>query len=182
MRPLARTGTVQHLPSSTLVRADGWYFFAVLIPSGQHSPNDGDPGNLSDDYDTYQNRTFRVTNGEISSYSGTHIQDILKLLVSHEIDVGLQGKGRGCWTAFGYVLARRQSKVIALHDCDVLSYNREYLARLCYPIANPNLGYEFCKGYYSRVTDRLRIGVDAQRLVRRELRVFHRLPKVRRVR
>src|SRR5436853_1110021 len=86
---------------------------------------------------------------------GTHIQDILKLLVSHEIDVGLQGKGRGCWTAFGYVLARRQSKVIALHDCDVLSYSREYLARLCYPIANPNLGYEFCKGYYSRVTDRL---------------------------
>ena len=86
---------------------------------------------------------------------GARIQDILKLLVSHEIDVGLPGKGRGCWTAFGYVLARRQSKVIALHDCDVLSYNREYLARLCYPIANPNLGYEFCKGYYSRVTDRL---------------------------
>jgi len=86
---------------------------------------------------------------------GTRVQDILKLLVSHEIDVGLQGKGRGCWTAFGYVLARRQSTVIALHDCDVLSYDREYLARLCYPIATPNLGYEFCKGYYSRVTDRL---------------------------
>lgn len=86
---------------------------------------------------------------------GARIQGILKLLVSHEIDIGLQGKGRGCWTAFGYVLARQQSAVIALHDCDVLSYNREYLARLCYPIANPNLGYEFCKGYYSRVTDRL---------------------------
>ncbi len=86
---------------------------------------------------------------------GARIQEILKLLVSHEIDIGLQGKGRGCWTAFGYVLARRQSKVIAQHDCDILSYNREYLARLCYPIANPNLGYEFCKGYYARVTDRL---------------------------
>ncbi len=86
---------------------------------------------------------------------GAHIQNILKLLVSHGIDIGLQGKGRGCWMAFGYVLARRQSKVIALHDCDILSYNREYLARLCYPVANPNLGYEFCKGYYSRVTDRL---------------------------
>lgn len=86
---------------------------------------------------------------------GARIQGILKLLVSHEIDIGLQGKGRGCWTAFGYVLARQKSAVIALHDCDVLSYNREYLARLCYPIANPNLGYEFCKGYYSRVTDRL---------------------------
>jgi glucosyl-3-phosphoglycerate synthase len=86
---------------------------------------------------------------------GAHVQDILKRLVSHEIDIGLPGKGRGCWMAFGYVLARQQSKVIALHDCDILSYNREYLARLCYPVANPNLGYEFCKGYYSRVTDRL---------------------------
>lgn len=86
---------------------------------------------------------------------GDRIQEILKLLVSNEIDIGLQGKGRGCWVAFGYVLARRQSKVIALHDCDILSYDREYLARLCYPVASLNLGYEFCKGYYSRVTDRL---------------------------
>jgi glucosyl-3-phosphoglycerate synthase len=29
------------------------------------------------------------------------------------------------------------------------------LARLCYPVTNPNLDYDFCKGYYSRVTDRL---------------------------
>ncbi len=86
---------------------------------------------------------------------GPRIQDILKLLVSQGIDIGPQGKGRGCWIAFGYILARRESKVIALHDCDVSSYSREYLARLCFPIANPNLGYEFCKGYYSRVTDRL---------------------------
>jgi glucosyl-3-phosphoglycerate synthase len=86
---------------------------------------------------------------------GPRVQEILKRLVSHEIDIGLPGKGQSCWIAFGYVLARRQSKVIALHDCDILSYNREYLARLCYPVANPNLGYEFCKGYYSRVTDRL---------------------------
>ena len=76
-------------------------------------------------------------------------------MVDHNLDIGLQGKGRGCWTAFGYVLARNHSQVIALHDCGITSYNREYLARLCYPIANPNLGYEFCKGYYSRVTDRL---------------------------
>lgn len=86
---------------------------------------------------------------------GARVQDILKLLVSHGIDIGLQGKGRSCWMAFGYILARSQSKVITLHDCDILSYTREYLARLCYPVANPNLGYEFCKGYYSRVTDRL---------------------------
>ncbi|MCS6897463.1 MAG: glycosyl transferase [Nitrospira sp.] len=86
---------------------------------------------------------------------GARIQGLLKTLVEREIDVGLPGKGQSCWLAFGYVLARRQSHVIALHDCDIVSYKREYLARLCYPVANPNLGYEFCKGYYSRVTDRL---------------------------
>jgi len=29
------------------------------------------------------------------------------------------------------------------------------LARLCYPVTSPNLDYEFCKGYYSRVTDKM---------------------------
>lgn len=86
---------------------------------------------------------------------GSRIQQILKRLTDNAIDVGLAGKGRGCWTAFGYLLARHQSKVLALHDCDIVSYDRQYLARLCYPIANPNLGYEFAKGYYSRITDRL---------------------------
>lgn len=86
---------------------------------------------------------------------GARVQDILKTLVEREIDIGLPGKGQSCWLAFGYVLARHQSQVIALHDCDIVSYQREYLARLCYPLTNPNLGYEFCKGYYSRVTDRL---------------------------
>jgi glucosyl-3-phosphoglycerate synthase len=86
---------------------------------------------------------------------GARVQDILKTLVEREIDIGLPGKGQSCWLAFGYVLARHQSQVIALHDCDIVSYQREYLARLCYPLTNPNLAYEFCKGYYSRVTDRL---------------------------
>jgi glucosyl-3-phosphoglycerate synthase len=86
---------------------------------------------------------------------GPRIQEILKLLVSQGVNVGLPGKGQSCWIAFGYVLARRRSKVIALHDCDIVTYDREYVARLCYPVVNPSLGYEFCKGYYARVTDRL---------------------------
>lgn len=39
--------------------------------------------------------------------------------------------------AYGYVLASQQSDIIAVHDCDILNYSREMLARLCYPIANP---------------------------------------------
>ncbi|MCJ7545683.1 MAG: glycosyl transferase, partial [Deltaproteobacteria bacterium] len=64
-------------------------------------------------------------------------------------------KGRSVWIAFGYVIANEKSDVIVLHDCDIVNYNRDFLARLCYPMANPNLGYEFCKGFYSRVTDRM---------------------------
>jgi glucosyl-3-phosphoglycerate synthase len=86
---------------------------------------------------------------------GPRVQEILRELTGLGIDVGLPGKGQSCWLAFGYVLARGRSNVIALHDADIVSYQREYLARLCYPVANPNLSYEFCKGYYSRVTDRL---------------------------
>lgn len=57
--------------------------------------------------------------------------------------------------AYGLILARGTSHVIVLHDCDIVTYDRELLARLCYPVANQNLDYEFCKGYYARVTDRL---------------------------
>ena len=80
---------------------------------------------------------------------------IVNLYGTNGLDVGEPGKGRAAWIAYGYVLAREKSEVIALHDCDVLTYNRELLARLCYPLANPNMDYEFCKGYYPRVTDRL---------------------------
>lgn len=54
---------------------NGLYFFAVLAPGGQPDPNDGGPKNLSDDFDAYTNRTFTITNGEVSAYAGTHDLD-----------------------------------------------------------------------------------------------------------
>jgi len=69
--------------------------------------------------------------------------------------IGGDGKGRSAWTSYGYILALENSQVIALHDCDVSSYDRDLLARLCYPVAHPNIGFGFCKGYYSRVTDQM---------------------------
>jgi len=61
------------------------------------------------------------------------------------------GKGRNVWYCLGYIFASGKSESIALHDCDILTYDRSLLARLIYPVANPNFNYEFCKGYYSRV-------------------------------
>jgi glucosyl-3-phosphoglycerate synthase len=86
---------------------------------------------------------------------GPRIQSLYDILDKNDISAGEDGKGRSTWMAFGYVLASEKAKVIVLHDCDILSYDQEFLARLCYPLVNPNLGYEFCKGYYSRVTNKM---------------------------
>ncbi|OKY25152.1 glycosyl transferase [Thalassotalea sp. PP2-459] len=63
------------------------------------------------------------------------------------------GKGRNVWYCMGYVLASGKSESVALHDCDILTYDRQLLARLLYPVANPLFNYEFCKGFYARVAD-----------------------------
>ncbi len=86
---------------------------------------------------------------------GPRLQAIYDVLRKNGLKIGEQGKGRGCWTAYGYVLSRGESQVIALHDCDILTYDREMLGRLVYPVMNPNIDYRFCKGYYSRVSDRM---------------------------
>jgi glucosyl-3-phosphoglycerate synthase len=61
------------------------------------------------------------------------------------------GKGRNVWYCMGYILASGKAESIALHDCDILTYERELLDRLLYPVANPLFNYEFSKGYYARV-------------------------------
>lgn len=87
--------------------------------------------------------------------TGPTIENLYSLLADKGINVGGDGKGRSAWTSYGYILALENSQVIALHDCDVASYDRDLLARLCYPVAHPNIGFGFCKGYYSRVTNRM---------------------------
>ncbi|MBU1471322.1 MAG: glycosyl transferase [candidate division Zixibacteria bacterium] len=87
--------------------------------------------------------------------SGERIGKLYDHLEREQLSLGEDGKGRSVWIALGYLIAQDHSEAIALHDCDILTYDRGLLARLCYPLGNPNLGYEFCKGYYSRVTDRL---------------------------
>ena len=63
------------------------------------------------------------------------------------------GKGRNVWYCIGYVNARAKAVAVGLHDCDITTYDRQLLARLFYPIANPNFHFEFCKGFYARVAD-----------------------------
>ncbi len=85
---------------------------------------------------------------------GSRMQELYKLLKDEFYGWG-SGKGLAAWMAYGYILACDKCHVIALHDCDILTYSKQMLTRLCYPVANTGLDFEFCKGYYSRVTDRL---------------------------
>ncbi len=65
------------------------------------------------------------------------------------------GKGRNVQLAFAHLLKKTECAIIATQDCDVASFRRADLARLCYAVAQPQLGFRFAKMYYSRVTDRL---------------------------
>lgn len=87
--------------------------------------------------------------------NGRRLTKIYNTIKSTGLPLGEPGKGLSAWMAYGYAIAQKDIRVIALHDCDILTYNREMLARLCYPVTSPNLDYEFCKGYYSRVTDKM---------------------------
>jgi len=83
---------------------------------------------------------------------GPRIQELYGLLREQQLLQAPRGKGRACWMSSGYILACADCDVIAMHDADITTYDREVLARLCYPVAHPALGYEFCKGYYARVS------------------------------
>lgn len=61
------------------------------------------------------------------------------------------GKGKNVWTCLGYLMACQDSAIVAIHDCDITTYNREMLTRLVYPVANPNFPYQLAKGYYPRI-------------------------------
>ena len=65
------------------------------------------------------------------------------------------GKGANVRAAIAHLVREGECEIIATQDCDVASFRRVDLARLCYAIAHPQLGYRFAKMYYSRVTDRL---------------------------
>lgn len=84
--------------------------------------------------------------------NGQRVQEIFERIRGRDIMTGVQGKGQSVWMALGYILARRDSEIIALHDCDIVTYDRILLGRLIEPTANTHADYEFCKGYYVRIS------------------------------
>ncbi len=65
------------------------------------------------------------------------------------------GKGQGVWFALGHLLGVGDCHCVALHDCDVVTYDRYLLGRLCFPVLRPDIDFRFAKAYYARISDRL---------------------------
>jgi glucosyl-3-phosphoglycerate synthase len=83
------------------------------------------------------------------------IQQFQAQMRSAGLDIGSAGKGRACWMAIGFLLAEDRAAFIAFQDADVVNFRREMLARLVLPTVDPILDFDFVKGYYARLSDRL---------------------------
>lgn len=98
-------------------------------------------------------------------HDGPRLRALDQLLIEKGLAPDQPGKGRNVWYCFGYVLASGKGKAVALHDCDIVTYQRSLLARLIYPVANPAFKYQFCKGYYARIANQKLNGRVARLLV-----------------
>ncbi len=83
------------------------------------------------------------------------VQEVLARLEAAGLYTGEPGKGRACWLASGFVLAEERVEYVAFQDADVVNFSREMLARLILPTVDPTVDFDFVKGYYARVSDRL---------------------------
>jgi glucosyl-3-phosphoglycerate synthase len=88
-------------------------------------------------------------------HDGPRMRKLLKELKRADFNVDVPGKGRSVWMTLGYITADESVFAIALHDCDILNYRRDIVSKLLHPIVHPGTDFEFSKGYYARVTDKL---------------------------
>ena len=114
---------------------------------------------LAPTFEDYQEACEKVAplgdRAQVVWTDGPRFHSIYDKLVEAGFNLSVQGKGRGAWTAFGYLSADSALKAFVLHDCDIVDYDRTILARLCLPMAHPSLDFDFCKAYYARATTKL---------------------------
>jgi len=80
------------------------------------------------------------------------VQAVIKRIES-QLPLGIRGKGRAVWTCLGYVIGKGEVSAIAFHDADILTYDRDFLTRLLFPLMY--LRFQFSKGYYIRYDKQL---------------------------
>ena len=96
---------------------------------------------------------------------GPRLQKLDEELKEKSLSPNQPGKGRNVWYCLGMSIARDTARSVALHDCDIKTYDRRMLAKLFYPVVNPVFNFEFCKGFYPRIANEKMNGRVARLLV-----------------
>ena len=96
---------------------------------------------------------------------GPRLKKLHEELKKKDLAPSEMGKGRNVWYCLGMCIARDEARSVALHDCDIKTYDRRMLAKLFYPVVNPFFNFEFCKGYYPRISNKKMNGRVARLLV-----------------
>jgi glucosyl-3-phosphoglycerate synthase len=73
--------------------------------------------------------------------------------IEKHLPLGSRGKGRAVWTCLGYVIGKAEVSAIAFHDADIVTYERDFLTRLLFPLMY--MRFQFVKGYYVRYDKKL---------------------------
>jgi glucosyl-3-phosphoglycerate synthase len=73
--------------------------------------------------------------------------------IEKQLPLGVRGKGRAVWTSLGYIIGKGEVSAIAFHDADIVTYDRDFLTRLLFPLMH--LRFQFVKGYYIRYDKKL---------------------------
>ena len=82
--------------------------------------------------------------------NGQRVTNLLENLRDRGLDLlSFRGKGRAVWLGLG--LATLQAGAIALHDADIITYDRSYPLKLLFPLLEKEFGIAFNKAYYARI-------------------------------
>ncbi len=97
--------------------------------------------------------------------NGSRVTQLLENLKTKGLDLlRFKGKGQAVWIGLG--IASLQAEAIALHDADIITYDKSYPLKLLFPLVEKDLGISFNKAYYAR------IGGEPQRFHGRVMRLF----------
>ena len=84
---------------------------------------------------------------------GPRVQALVADLAAQRLAPADRGKGHNIWMCMGLAQATGVGQVVALHDCDVLTFEARSLARLVYPVIHPTANFVFAKAYYPRISE-----------------------------
>ena len=105
---------------------------------------------------------------------GPRLASLLERLQGQRLAPAERGKGHNIWLCLGLVQALGRAQLVALHDCDVVSFQPRMLARLVAPLIAPDSSFVFAKAYYPRISDGVLYGRVSRLFVTPLLRALRR--------